>query len=639
MDNYIAGLPFSIAEFARAESRSGSSLGSLGLPDYSSPRYVLYQDGSCQAENLLLPSSASEQPIPATLHLSSGGACFVVEYDQDEGRSGRTSVLGTPRLSPMRSRLASLPQSADLTRTFRNRSPSPERRSNYFRESFLGPTAPDKPSDMGMDWGERGGQKRRHLTATVTSKFRSAVLNLLNFRNTYYEKLFLHAALLEKDVLIQTLQTNTEIKYCRWPVASSQPISPLPDGSLTIASIDGSIQLTLLPHRQAFTVKFPSVVADPDGLVAKLRGSRVLYKYVYLWIEQTFSVRDVPDFWQYPLALLLRQCGDSTKLLLEDIRVNAEEDNYVTTILPSSCGESSPSAAENASFRPSRAVHNVLTNPKPIRILWTPTAVYRVLGLGKNDMFLQSVSPKFSSLDIQVEATLPEDGTVMRAIEDLKYMVVYYNTAMGDMPHEGEMYALQGAPPFIREPNTGTSYPLSVISAEMLRLVQVAYRWVDARPKHPTPVKRGKLEGTATAPGLGTFTAYSGGYVRALYENGVVVEAQKAPSIAHVTFPDGDAVTVRCEKPVGCERYVVPVLQFARDVWESNEMKVKRQESKMRAMDLAAGCIQRSRTYLEQKHAIEDLPDPDCNHMYRPRIADIVARNRDYVQRNVKTNL
>ncbi|KND00820.1 uncharacterized protein SPPG_03926 [Spizellomyces punctatus DAOM BR117] len=638
MDNYIAGLPFSTAEFARAESRSGSSLGSLGFPDYSSPRYVLYQDGSCQAENLLLPSSGSEQLIPATLHLSPGGACFVVEYDQDEGRLDRTSVLGTAKLSPLRSRLASRPQSADLTRAFRNRSPSPDRRSSYFRESFLGPTSLDKPSNLGMNWGERDGEKRRHLTATVTSKFRSAVLNLLNFRNTYYEKPFLHAALLEKDVLMQTLQTNTEIKYSRWPVASSELISRSPEGSLTIASIDGSIQLILLPHRQTFTVKFPSLVADPDGLVTKLRGSRVPYKFVYLWIEQTFSVRDAPELWQYPLALLLKQCGDSSTLLYEDICVNAEEDNYVTTILPS-CGESSPSAAENSSFRPSRAVHNDIANPKPIRILWTPTAVYRVVALGKNDMCLQSISPSFSSLDIQVEATLPEDGTVMRAIEDLKYMVVYYNSAMDDMSGEGEMYALQGAPPFIREPNTGTSYPLSVISAEMLRLVQVAYRSIAARPKHPIPVRSGKLEGTATVPGLGTFTAYSGGYVRALYENGVVVEAQKAPSIAHVTFPDGDVVTVRCEKPVGCERYVVPVLQFAKEVWESNEMKLKRQESKMRAMDLAAGCIQRCRTYLEEKQAIKDSSDPDCNHKYRPRIADIVARNRDYVQRDVKTNL
>ena len=48
-----------------------------------------------------------------------------------------------------------------------------------------------------------------------------------------------------------------KVSQCGWPMeATSEFIRKLPDGSVLVRSIEGHASLTLMPHQQAFTVKF-----------------------------------------------------------------------------------------------------------------------------------------------------------------------------------------------------------------------------------------------------------------------------------------------------------------------------------------------------------------------------------------------
>lgn len=87
---------------------------------------------------------------------------------------------------------------------------------------------------------------------------------------------------------------------------------------------------------------------------------------------------------------------------------------------------------------------------RAISILWTDISLYRILR-----------GPR--ARDVEVEAVIHSDGTVMRISEDLKFISVYMSKAECKSA-DGEVYVLQAVPESIRNRATGMRYGVTSIS-------------------------------------------------------------------------------------------------------------------------------------------------------------------------------
>jgi hypothetical protein len=285
-------------------------------------------------------------------------------------------------------------------------------------------------------------------------------------------------------------------------------------GCRIIKSLDGNVIITEGRLRQTFTVRYPAAMilddtnskpknttlspkktistnttAESGAIIRKTRKLR------YSWVEQEFSIMDPPKCWEYPLRLL--QGTLSLKQLMVCIPGRPHHDTiilnhhysekkhlasglgnivgvrYVAIPIPQSNMNTSISDSNNSLFNPTQ--HQVLDhlNPKPIHILSTPIATYRVVPpvtslasstSGSSASSSPSLGP-YTRLDyideVDIEAVLHEDGSIFRSSDGFSFITIYFS--VGDhvdaVPTatelEGEMYAVENSPDTARNPRNG----------------------------------------------------------------------------------------------------------------------------------------------------------------------------------------
>eukprot|EP00667_Euglena_gracilis_P023558 EG_transcript_26671 len=146
-----------------------------------------------------------------------------------------------------------------------------------------------------------GGAPASFYAALALARHRPLVRAALFFRNTFTDVPYLPAGLLMEEDWAESCATwpaAAPIRVLRWsPGASAGALAS--DGAVRLASTDGLGTLTLAPHGQLFTVRWPARLRDvPEP---RRCGDRAWY----FLLDQSFSVRLCPERWRYPLSIAL----------------------------------------------------------------------------------------------------------------------------------------------------------------------------------------------------------------------------------------------------------------------------------------------------------------------------------------------
>ncbi|KAJ7381605.1 hypothetical protein OS493_040187, partial [Desmophyllum pertusum] len=144
----------------------------------------------------------------------------------------------------------------------------------------------------------------RQLTRFAVSSFRDKITEAVRIRNMFAARPYLCKELTDQRELKVGYQDVTQ---CCWPDQfTTDLITRLSDGSACVTSVDGLASLTLMPHRQAFIVKFLAEVKYPLPQKARNKEPDVQqHKRYFTWQEQIHSIFSYPTAWKYPLQIVL----------------------------------------------------------------------------------------------------------------------------------------------------------------------------------------------------------------------------------------------------------------------------------------------------------------------------------------------
>ncbi|KAJ3017946.1 hypothetical protein HKX48_003272 [Thoreauomyces humboldtii] len=417
---------------------------------------------------------------------------------------------------------------------------------------------------------------RRHVTATVSRLLREPVAGLLAFRNTFATSSYFPATLLSEDQWKETLLTNHEFSSVRWPgpfafaqdLASSEPRRGATD---PIVALDGYVSLVLAWHRRSFTVRFPVAVSEVDLLDGKEKVFVNGFKHVFVFLEKSFSLNDFPECWKYPLDLAMFQAGENISITVPAQTGHADPP-YVRISLPNRRDD------KHADIY--RAYGTPLEG-KPVRVLSSQKSLYRVHIKG------EAGSPLVECF---------ADGIVLSATQEFRVLSARLRSLEAEVGFVDEAYPWhREPPPTIRNAATGHAYPIAEYMGEMTSLLLSASHTKSTMQTEITPIPTPSSVRTTTIPGLGTFTAYPSGRTHAHFDDGATAELLPDDTV-HILHLNGENTRVRSVNPVGNERYVRPLVRFARLGLLSSELREPEQEDPMHRK--AVEILARSRAYL-----------------------------------------
>ncbi|KAJ3217622.1 hypothetical protein HDU67_007564 [Dinochytrium kinnereticum] len=537
-------------------------------------RLYLFTDGS--ALGLFGPIKGEKRPdIPfdrgasedcyLACHLSPSASILVVETIADPSPQ-TSSALEAVRLDESR---------------------VPERYASTIRDI--------KAMHEGMLKGSGRIKRERFLTSQAPERYWGFVEFLLAFRNTYGGGIgnpYIPCRSISMDDRKKAMTMSSPAESARWPIpkrplSAEQTFQSLKefihhddDLRRTIVSIDQSVKLRLERNGQTFSVQYPVAIEDVDELVeqAKIKlarsagDSRGRRKgpFVYIWIEQIFSVYDPPSCWKYPLELVLGRIGEEELMDLATTTGYLVASSYVVTPLPQANLKNSPSDSSNAQFDPN--VDEILhpLTPKPLKMFWNNRAMFRIIPI---------IDETTKHHDFDVEAVLHCDGTVVRSSDGFEFITV--TTANHDLLQDGDMYPASESPDNVSNFTTGQKYNLTDLKTTMLKLYHNACHTLAERPTHleppeekdPAPSSPSSISNqTFEISGVGVFDVFYDHNVRATFEDGAVVEVTKARELVpfclcsrgmHVVWgvdkvvdvigADGERLLLRMSRPIGYE--------------------------------------------------------------------------------------
>ncbi|KAJ3373525.1 hypothetical protein HDU91_006468 [Kappamyces sp. JEL0680] len=334
-------------------------------------------------------------------------------------------------------------------------------------------------------------------------------------------------------------------------------------------SLDRLVSIAILPHRQSFTVTFPTRVYSTDS-----------DELFYVWVSQSHSCLSPPKAWLYPLLLMLKgdeQAQEVTQRLAEMVATlsvcqysnpsgsdtstltnDSLEDqplpdvvigpSYITTLLPMALEEELvPSHASNVSFQASPL--DSMSKCKAIRIIQN--------GLG----CFESIVSEDASVEIEIRMV---DGTLMRTSPDFAFLKIY--------PVGGwieELYLIEGMAERWTNHYVGVDYPIKSILTLALALFQnvhasLSKRVVPTTTRKPEPFST-LVRHAVSIPDVGEFTLYVDGRCKCRFSDRTIVElpSQHGPDAqAAVLDSYGNSHKIRVANPVGYEWHVQTMLDY-----------------------------------------------------------------------------
>ncbi|KAH6594933.1 hypothetical protein BASA50_006195 [Batrachochytrium salamandrivorans] len=656
----------------------------IDLPFSLCSRLLLFYDGACQASFTIdIPSINSYTPTPEhmhapptqvhlTVHLSPSGLVMVVEHAPHAYHSPTTLDSFNPVVSEI------LPNSLQSSHNVHNVHQQPLSASQTHSQQHKLPST--------VVW--------RGLTSSVPCRFRLMALHLIQFKNTFSVVPYLPFTLLS-DKERQTIRMfSSPLIYCRWPTALDSIDGPVesahikPDEfshiqgeknscysrKLSVQTVDRTVQFTLEPNLQAFKVIFPAQI-DLSGGSSRPPESSSSRKHSYILVTQIHSVYDPPEWCLPALDLLLYNKETPSPDLLSTAEMtqipSTSHRSYSSVLLPTAVlGSTSLSATTNSQFSPSYKENMDFEHPKPIRLLQTPQAIFRVLAD-------QSIHHREPSLRILV--SWKSDGTLFITNEELSFISLFDF----DSSCEPQMYQIHDPPPFARHPTSGEIYPLKSIISTCLDLHYNSVKSRRQSYKEPQPIHAECMSKTTrhdmhsgahsryencavgfsasrnprvdlpqrslstavrdsiSVPHLGVFTSYMDGRVSVVFSDRTLLEMLRVDDVGSGTCrilgSDGDVVTVRIERPIGFANYVRPAVEFSRWTFADTQSRMALQNKRTKILQVVDDAQQRSRAYTHDFQHDPSLPihtedSADRGMQHRPTRQQIITSAQNKIR-------
>ncbi|KAJ3203086.1 hypothetical protein HDU82_006847 [Entophlyctis luteolus] len=339
--------------------------------------------------------------------------------------------------------------------------------------------------------------------------------------------------------------------FARWPTPKN-----FCGGSQKLTSLDSRISLQLSFHRKSFYVS--------------MQGHSQIC---------TLSTLDAPNFLVYPLALLLGSLSQNQLIDLARASGAIITSRHVAIAYPLSM-----LVEMDRLFEPLKNC--------PIRVLQTPSVVYRTVCIRRDSLLpvrLESIDSGALRFPlVMIEASFLEDNTLLQSDTDFAFVTMHTDCASEEKSEDTiQMFDVRNLPEKAVDYATKNSYSLKVVVENMKRLYQQAFEAFVVRTNaepvdsnlgciwlpHTSPIKQ-----SVSIPLVGKFISFADYSLRGEFENsGVCISVANSKlldlqtpsrkfedSYALVTCADGQKFKIRITKPIGFEREVDFLIQFAR---------------------------------------------------------------------------
>eukprot|EP00192_Tetraselmis_astigmatica_P008579 CAMPEP_0117694620 /NCGR_PEP_ID=MMETSP0804-20121206/27600_1 /TAXON_ID=1074897 /ORGANISM="Tetraselmis astigmatica, Strain CCMP880" /LENGTH=617 /DNA_ID=CAMNT_0005508431 /DNA_START=240 /DNA_END=2091 /DNA_ORIENTATION=- len=449
------------------------------------------------------------------------------------------------------------------------------------------------------------------LSEYAVSSHQRKVAVALEFRNTHTDQPYFCRAL--QLLGRETFQTGFPIPHATWPslpteAAKKGLLDAKDDNTYVLCSEDDMARMVLSPYARRLAVTYPLQVTVEEGP----------RRHTFVWQTQVFWVQDCPRRWLPALQVLLAAAG-AEPVPGEQPQLSGRAAT-VRTALPQSDGAAAAAAARQggawAAFPPGtwwcECSTSLFPADCPLLSEWRREAMYH-----------------FDTVTGEVQAVIHHDGSVLESFQGGSYFRhCRVPASLGEM-----VYAATAVPQQVRGADGSSRYDLGTIAAHALAFREAAVRLAAAHPAHeeprdsrkaawqsngdgapqkenrppggsgPQPRNRQQLPAPAAPsalsasvketreePGVGRFTSYEDGRVRAVFRDRTILEMDTTRASARILFPDASHLTVNVANPIGVEEYVAAAKQFADWSFSSAEERLEAYRTMQAAQEEMAKC-------------------------------------------------
>ncbi|KAL4156548.1 hypothetical protein PRNP1_005578 [Phytophthora ramorum] len=443
------------------------------------------------------------------------------------------------------------------------------------------------------------GTRSRHLTPTALSSHRALVVDTLNLRNRFTDKLpYLHLRLMNARYV--SLQRRIRAPRARWPASGGKvKVSRLynsDDKCFEMQSIEGAAKVRLHASGKLVEIFYLVEVKVSDDEVEEETN-----RAHYATLHQTFAVDQTPESFALPVETLvaLKAAWDhdrGAEFVYGGMGV--KESNLVISQLPRNGAFAarpafSVIATRNDGVQMPGEQENSLSLAEILRVATLPSKLlyHRVVAEVLGDDSTLVVSRK-------ADNSLPELVVQMDGERSLLTGGDGFFTWYGETGRCQHRFTRETVPPSSTIDTKSSSH--SVVSlCQHVDYVLQALRYPaqmnnqDNRPDSPLGTDELKLVEKVENE-HGRFRAFRDGRVRIAFADRTILQVERDGECCSFFFPDGNsAKTTLASAPLRHRAYIYQALEFGDWAFSTQEERMQRHVKRQEAQAVVARELQR----------------------------------------------
>ncbi len=450
---------------------------------------------------------------------------------------------------------------------------------------------------------QRDGTQVRFSTQFAPQAVHSRLLPLARFRNACGVASG-RPVLLDRILpgLGGVVESRTPAKYARWPGREDAQLNAaadaaVSDGNVSVSTANDSASLTLLRGRHWFVVSWPALAGRSLDTEATTRTERPVHTYTHVSVTEIHPVNQCPLHWKYPLALALLRSGGAaaTKQDAKEIAARhwAEaEKGCVSVPFPARLpgpADAQPSWDVSISDRELKVLHCTGALPRGVACVatWTPSCTLRAgqggttVGLIHQDLSTISFANGFFTHEYWANGGVPR-GAAAHKVRSCCLVAAPRAPRESKEADEqqalwrrAKMYAWDSDPGMHRSGRL--EYPIGPVLSAFRKTIQAraaapASEEAERREDSSEPtakllrnIEANRIQSRRFVRGLGTFTAFADGRVRAIFLDRTIGDIPASRSMCTLLLASGNQASVALPSQLAgrFRRYIHPLLQFA----------------------------------------------------------------------------
>ena len=396
----------------------------------------------------------------------------------------------------------------------------------------------------------------RQLTAFATSTWVRKLLKTLDVRNflvdvPHYSPCVIKARNQDEE---RAFVSAFKVNRIRW---SDTDVDLEADGGFSITSTCGCAKMRLAPHGCFCDVLYPALTGEIGA------------SYEYLWQQQRFVSTNVPNRWQYPMAILSSARAFTTGESGDAWTAVEDEELSCTTLPVPTLGGESLDEASNTPWSAQRddsdswwANPGLATFHEDFRpaIEWIPHAI---LWANNSNIELAGVISRCIAVAHESESAIVTQHDTSDFITVIPVGLTHRTIHLDDIASDPmastilrimeclrrfERAVSNGRSKMSKTQDVGAAHDADVFSATSFEILD-----------------------RTSVDGKGELCAYADGRVRGVFEDRTILLFDRNRENARLVFNDGTRVTVRVRSPATGQWYVQTALAFAHSVWRAVE--------------------------------------------------------------------